>query len=61
MCYHNYVTEVCTCLCWPKADLAKNGVGTESGIDRIARKSYNDAGKEVTKSAASNVDLFTKI
>jgi len=18
MCYHNYVTEVCTCLCWPK-------------------------------------------
>jgi hypothetical protein len=21
MCYHNYVTEVCTCLCWPKADI----------------------------------------
>jgi hypothetical protein len=19
MCYHNYVTEVCTCLCWPKS------------------------------------------
>merc|ERR1719488_331544 len=21
MCYHNYVTEVCTCLCWPKANI----------------------------------------
>merc|ERR1712028_166046 len=29
MCYHNYVTEVCTCLCWPKSVLNKSG--TEKG------------------------------
>ena len=23
MCYHNYVTEVCTCLCWPKTLVTK--------------------------------------
>merc|ERR1712167_305724 len=46
MCYHNYVTEVCTCLCWQKADLSNfanddntRGAATyESGIERISRK-----------------------
>lgn len=51
MCYHNYVTEVCTCLCWKKADLS----GT--GIDRVARKAFTEDKQEVP-SSASNVDLF---
>merc|ERR1712151_696850 len=39
MCYHNYVTEVCTCLCWPKAVLGRSELGTahETGIDRVTR------------------------
>merc|ERR1711865_59356 len=29
MCYHNYVTEVCTCLCWPKT-VVKGSVRSSS-------------------------------
>jgi uncharacterized membrane protein len=34
MCYHNYVTEVCTCLCWPKTPNA-NGDAVAGGVDKI--------------------------
>jgi len=27
MCYHNYVTEVCTCLCWPKSSISTGANG----------------------------------
>jgi len=55
MCYHNYVTEVCTCLCWPKSVLNKSG--TETGIERVARKTIDENGKEVP-SDSSDVSLF---
>merc|ERR1712046_74867 len=61
MCYHNYVTEVCTCLCWQKADLGKFTDGTahgETGIARISRKAYDDQKNEVVRSPASDVSLF---
>jgi hypothetical protein len=66
MCYHNYVTEVCTCLCWQKADLGNfanddntRGAATnENGIERISRKAYDDSQNEVTRSPASDVSLF---
>jgi len=32
MCYHNYVTEVCTCLCWPKAQITANNIPTNRGV-----------------------------
>jgi hypothetical protein len=61
MCYHNYVTEVCTCLCWQKASLGKFTDGTahsETGIARVSRKAYDDAKNEVARSPASDVSLF---
>merc|ERR1711939_1008384 len=33
MCYHNYVTEVCTCLCWKTEDL-KNAGTEHMGVHR---------------------------
>merc|ERR1711966_622009 len=62
MCYHNYVTEVCTCLCWPKASLGTFTDGTahgESGIARVARTAYDENKVAQTRSAASDVSLFT--
>jgi len=57
MCYHNYVTEVCTCLCWPKSVLNKSG--TEKGIERVSRKAIGADGVEVTKvSDSSDVSMF---
>merc|ERR1712072_1212077 len=33
MCYHNYVTEVCTCLCWPKTSLTVEQKVRTSSVD----------------------------
>jgi len=62
MCYHNYVTEVCTCLCWAKSSLGTFTDGTahgESGIARVARTAYDENKVAQTRSAASDVSLFT--
>jgi len=62
MCYHNYVTEVCTCLCWAKSSLAQGFASGETGIERVSRKSYDENKIDQPHggvSAASDVSLFT--
>lgn len=49
MCYHNYVTEVCTCLCWPKS------VGS---VHRDARDADGNAQVNLKHHETSSVENF---
>jgi len=47
MCYHNYVTEVCTCLCWPKTVLSdaqhtNTGGAPTTGLDTVRTSSVDN-------------------
>jgi hypothetical protein len=56
MCYHNYVTEVCTCLCWPKTLVKEHG-----GVHRDSTDKDGNAQDNLLHHATSSVENFPEV
>jgi hypothetical protein len=60
MCYHNHVTEVCTCLCWQKAGLAKAIGGSVKKHYSVAEHDQMITALHSDKYHASDATSFDK-